>query len=387
VRNEYGAVVVGIGGIGGAAAYWLARRGVDVLGLEQYELGHERGASQDHSRIIRRSYHTPGYVEAAGRAYEAWSALEEDSGERLIIRTGGLDLWPADAAIPLEDYTTSMSACGVAFEELDAAEVMDRWPQWKLDDEVRCIFQADAGIAPAATCNAAHRRMAAARGAELIERSLVTSIRSLEGAVEVVAEGRTIRAGHVVVAADAWTNGLLEPLGVRLPLTILREQVTYYASPRPEDFAPDRFPVWIWMDDPSFYGFPVYGEAGPKAAQDCGGKPTTAQGRSFKPDPEESARVDAFVAEHLPGAMGPPIAVKTCLYTLTPDRDFVLGAVPGHPRVLTALGAAHGFKFASLFGRILADLVLDGRTDVDLEPFRFDRPILAMEDPPTSWMI
>ena len=113
--------------------------------------------------------------------------------------------------------------------------------------------------------------------------------------------GTTYGAGRVILAADAWTNELLANFDRRLPLTVTKEQVTYFAAPDPAPFAPDRFPVWIWMDDPSFYGFPVYGEAGPKVAQDCGGLPTTPATRTFEPDEAIRARVLAFLAEHLPG--------------------------------------------------------------------------------------
>jgi monomeric sarcosine oxidase len=382
-------VVVGLGAFGSAAAYWLSRRaGAAVVGVEQFELGHALGASQDHSRIIRLSYHRPFYVELAAKAYQAWSELEADAGERLIVRTGGLDLWPPGAAIPMEDYTSSLSAARVPFEVLDAGAVIRRWPQWRLSDDTVGMFQEAGGIAPAARCNEAHRRMAIAHGGTLRDRTAVTAIEDRGGELVVrLSDGTAIACRTAVVCADAWTNDLLLPLGITLPLMVTQEQVTYFAAADPELFAPERFPIWIWMDDPSFYGFPAFGLPGPKAAQDCGGGPTTPETRTHRPDPENLARVRRFVEEHLPEAGGEVIDTRTCLYTLTPDRDFVIDAVPGHPNVLVALGAAHGFKFASLIGRILADLAVDGRTDADLEPFRIDRPILTMADPPTSWMV
>jgi sarcosine oxidase len=138
------------------------------------------------------------------------------------------------------------------------------------------------------------------------------------------------------------------------------------------------------MDDPSFYGFPVYGEAGPKVAQDCGGQPTTPATRTFEPDEAISRRVRAFLAEHLPGALGPEILTRTCLYTLTPERDFVVDRLPDAPGIVVGLGAAHGFKYASVLGRILVELALDGRSpsDGELGAFRIDRPLLLEADPP-----
>ena len=353
MRREWDLIVVGLGALGAGAAYWGSTRpGARVLGLERFEFGHANGASADHSRIIRLSYHRPDYVRLAKRAYETWAVVEAEADERIVTITGGLDLWPADPAIPKADYTESLTAEGVPFELLDAHEVMRRWPQWRLDDGTTAMFQAQGGLADPFKGNAAHLRLATERGATLQDRTPVTAIRQVGGEVEVDAGGTTHRAGHVVVAADAWTNELLAPFGRRLPLTITKEQVTYLGAPDPAAFAPDRFPVWIWMDDPSFYGFPTYGEAGPKAAQDCGGQPTTPETRTFERDEAAHRRVGDFLAAHLPGAVGPDIYTKTCLYTLTPDRDFVVDRLPEAPGVTVLLGAAHGFKFASVLGRV-----------------------------------
>jgi sarcosine oxidase len=388
-RDEYEAIVVGLGGIGSGAAYWLARRfGDRVLGLEQFAFGHVNGASQDHSRIIRLSYHRPHYVRLAAQAYEAWATVEEEWGSPLILRTGGLDLWPVSATeIPMADYTGSMDTCGVPYERLDAAEVMRRWPQWRIEPDTVALYQAAAGIAPPILANEAHRTLARRHGARLLDETPVSALRSAAGGVEVEAGGRTFRARKVFLCTDAWTNGLTGPLGTTLPLTITKEQVTYWGSPDLSDYAPARFPVWIWMGLPSFYGFPAFGEPGPKAAQDVGGLPTTPATRDFAPDPDAAARLHAFMAEHLPSALGPVLSTKTCLYTMPPDRDFVIDALPGHPDIHVALGAAHGFKFASLFGRIFAELAADGDSRSDLAPYRIDRPILRLPDPPTSFMV
>jgi sarcosine oxidase len=279
-----------------------------------------------------------------------------------------------------------MDAAGVQYEHLDAGEIMRRFPQWRLTDDVHGLYQERSGIAMAARANAAHRRMAREHGATLRDNAPVTDIRVRHGEVTVEAGGVRYRARRLCIAGGPWSNGALRHFGLELPLEVTREQVTYFASPRPADFSPDRFPVWIWMDDPCFYGFPVFGEPGPKAAQDAGGYPTTADTRSFDPDPANLARVEAFLAEHVPGALGPHIYTKTCLYTLTPDRDFVLDAVPGCDEVFVAIGAGHAFKFASVIGRTLSELAVDGRTEVDLTPFRIDRPILRLKNPPRTYM-
>ena len=388
---EIDVAVVGLGGIGSAAAYWLSRRpGTRVVGFERFALEHDNGASHDHSRIIRLSYHRPDYVRLARRAYATWAEVEAEAGVKVVTRTGGLDLFPAGAAIPEIDYTGSMEAEGVPFERLDARDVMARWPQWQLDPETVALFQADAGIADPYRANAAHRRLAVAYGAALRDRTPVERLTDTGSGILVRLEsGETVLARKVVVAADAWTNEVLGGLGLRLPLTITQEQVTYFGVPDPAAFAPERFPIWIWMDNPSFYGFPTYGEPGPKAAQDVGGREVTPATRTFERDPDAWDRLQAFMSRHLPTMVAAPLLTRTCLYTLTPDRDFVVDRVPDHPDVVVLLGAAHGFKFASVFGRIAAELAIDGLTTSagELDAFRVDRPILREAEPMTHFLV
>lgn len=387
-------VVVGLGGLGSAAAYHLAGRGLDVVGLEQFALGHVRGASHDTSRILRRSYHTPAYVRLAEEAYGDWAELEEASGERLVTVTGGLDLFPPGAAIPADDYASSMQAGRVAFDVLTADDVRARWPVLSVPDGTLALHQADTAIVPAGRTVRAMQRLAAAAGARLVDESRVTSLVAHEdGTVGVTTDGpgaSAYRAMHLVLTADAWTNDLLTHLGTSLPLTVTREQVTYFRPAAPARYGPEGLPVWIWMDDPSFYGFPTYAEGGGgalvKAGQDCGGAVTSADGRSFETDRAALGLLSGFVHRLLPGA-GPAAHTVTCLYTLTPDRDFVLGPLPGHPSVLLGLGAGHGFKFAPTFGRVLADLVVQGRTSSDLAAFAPDRPALVESGHPVSWLV
>ncbi len=388
-RREFDLAVVGVGGIGSGALYWASKRvGAGALGLERFELGHERGASQDHSRIIRLSYHTPDYVRFAQDSYAAWTELEADAGEKLIVRCGGIDLFPEGGLISKVDYTKSLDACGIDYELMDSAEVMKRWPQWGLADDVEVMFQDDAGIAPAAKCNDAHQRMARERGATIVDNSKVTAIRASGGGYELDTEGAGVFAAErLILCADAWTNELLAHFGHRINLTVTQEQVAYYQSFDLEAFAPERFPIWIWMDEPSYYGFPAYGEAGAKIGQDVGGREVTGDTRSFEVDPEYLARLDGFMQQHLPGGYGPHIKVKTCLYTMTPDRDFVLDFVPGERRAVVGQGAAHAFKFASVFGKSLVELVFDGRAESDVSAFTIDREVLTMEDPPRSFMV
>jgi sarcosine oxidase len=385
VDVEY--VVIGLGALGSATAWQLARRGRGVVGLEQFELGHARGASHDTSRIIRHSYHTPGYVDLTFAAYDDWANLESAAGEAFVTVTGGVDLFPVDAAIPMETYTSSLDACDVGYDVLTATDAMGRWPQFDLPVGTSVLYQARTGIVPAARSTAATQRLAMQSGAVLHGNTAVTGLRDLGDQVEVETAERTFRCRRVVVTADAWTNDVLAHLDVELPLTVLQEQVTYLQPAASKDFAPERFPVWIWMDDPSFYGFPCYGATTIKSAQDCGGHPVDPHTRSGDVEPEAERRLVDFVGRLLPGAGSDVAGSKTCLYTLTPDRDFALGALPGHEGVVVGLAAAHGMKFAPTFGRLLADLATSGRTDADINAFRLGRPALTEPVTSTSWLV
>ena len=370
-------IVIGLGALGSAAAYWAARRGLTVLGLERFAIGHDRGASEDRSRIIRRTYPTPEYLRFAEGAFDAWAAVEADAGERLVLRTGGLDLFPAGCVDDLHAYERAMGDAGIGFERLDPGEAMRRWPAWQLPSDVEVLFQPDAGVVAASPANATHRRLALERGARLLGESVVIEIVPTGGGFEVRTAADTHRARAVVVTADAWTNELLAPLGLSFPLRVSQEQVTYYDAPDPSAFEPDAFPVWIWHSATHVYGLPSFGGPGPKVALHAGGSETTPDTRTFQPDPGYAERVDAFVEEYLPSAMGPKLDVKTCQYTQTPDQDFVLDRLPGFDGIAIGLGSAHAFKFASVFGRALVELAVDGGSPWAVPRFSATRPALT----------
>lgn len=388
---RYDVVVVGLGALGSATAWQLARRGRRVLGLERFALGHDRGASHDTSRILRHSYHTPAYVRLTQQAYADWALLERDSGEQLVTRVGGLDLFPPGGAIPVDDYTGSLAAVGIEHELLDVDEVGRRWPQLRLPGGTVTLHQADASIVPAGRGTRVMQERARHHGAELRDHVRVRGVddRGAHG-VRVRTDAGEVDADAVVVTADAWVGEVLEGLDVRLPVETTLEQVTYFAPEHPEELAPGRLPLWIWMDDPCYYGFPTYGpgsgQVTVKAAQDCGGPVVDPETRGSDPDPVMEERLAAHLARMLPGS-GRPVRSLRCQYTLTPDRDLVVSAVPGHERVVVGLGAAQGFKFAPTLGRLLGDLATDGATTTDLSDYRLDRPGLTDPAYVAHWLV
>jgi sarcosine oxidase len=380
-------VVVGLGALGSAAAMELARRGHRVVGLERFELGHSRGASHDTSRILRHSYHTPAYVRLTQEAYADWARLERDADTLLVSVVGGLDLFPPEPAISPVEYTESLDEVGIAYDLLGPADITARWPQFRLTEGTVALHQADAAILPAGRGTRVLQDQARRYGADLRELSPVLGVRDLgEGGVEVETPAGRLRCAGVVVCADAWTNDVLAGLGAEVPLEVTLEQVTYFRPERPADYAQGRLPLWIWMDDPSYYGFPSFGEPTVKAAQDCGGPLVDPDHRSFDRDADMERRLVDHMHGLLPGS-GAPFRSLRCQYTLTPDRDFVISPVPGHESVVVGMGAAHGFKFAPTIGRLLADLLLEGRTTTDLTSYRMDRPALTDPGYRAHWLV
>ena len=381
--RAYQHVVVGAGALGTAAAYWLARSGAgEVLVLEQFELGNERGASEDHSRIIRHSYHSPDYTALTPAAYAAWEELEEETGLDLVLRTGGLDL--ATHGTPgleeLENYRNALRVAGIPWEDLDAAEVRSRYPQWRIEDDVVAMYQEDTGVLDVRRACAAQIARARDMGVTFLPHTRVTGLRSAEDHVTVSTDAGEFAAENVIVCVASWLERLAPALGLGWKLELTQEQVTYFATARVREFMPDRFPVWVWHGDDVFYGFPVYGEVAVKVARDMRGAWTTLEDRSYDIDPAEEDVLRGFLEHRLPAATGPVLHSKACVYDMPPDRDFVLDVVPGHPRIVLGIGAGHAAKFASLLGRILADLAIDGRTDHPIAPFAIDRPALTDPD-------
>ncbi len=366
--DAFDVAVIGMGALGSAAAYHLARRGARVVAFEQYELGHSRGASHDTSRIIRTSYGAAEYVRLAQSAYADWADLEAVAGERFVTVTGGVVFIPPTGFHRTEDFRTSLDATGADYDILDAAEVHRRWPQFRIAADVQTVYSPDSGIVHAARSVAALQMQARLHGAVVHERTRVLALHPDTGQVIVRTDAGDVHARKVVVAADAWTNELLEPLGAAIPLVTMQEQVTYFKPPVPDDFDRDRFPVWIWLDEHCFYGFPTYGDPTIKAARDLSDNVMAPGDRTFEPSADLAEELGGFMRATIP-ASGHALRTVTCQYALTPERRFILGALPDAADVVVALGAGHAFKFTPTIGRILAELALDGGTADDISGF------------------
>jgi sarcosine oxidase len=366
--EAFDVAVVGMGALGSAAAYHLARKGIAVVAFEQFELGHVRGASHDTSRIVRTSYGKPAYVRLAQAAYRDWADFEAVSGEKLVTVTGGLVFCPVDGPYVAGDFASSLESEGVPYEFLDAGQVRARWPQFAVPENVETVYTPDSGIVHASRSVAALQMQARAHGAVIRDRTPVQRLSPGEAGVVVHTAGGDVRVRKVVLATDAWTNQLLEPLDATIPLITMQEQVTYFKPADPAAFDRDRFPVWIWEDTFCFYGFPTYGEPTIKAARDRSDNLMAPDERTFVPSPQLLDQLSSFMGSTIPGS-GPALRTVTCQYAITPDRRFAIGPLAQHPDVLVALGAGHAFKFTPAIGRILAELAADGGTGDDISAF------------------
>ena len=348
MAETYDVIVIGAGAMGSATAWQLARRGASVLLLEQFEQGHVRGSSHGGSRIFRLAYQHPDYVRLAQEALAAWRDAEAETGTVLLETTGGVDHGSERA---LDGIGEALTACAAPFERVSAREAEARYPGMRFATSV--ILQADAGRCLAGKAVRTFQDGAATFGADVRFSVGRASLEAAEGrAVVSLAGGERFEARVAVVTAGAWLGETLSRAVPRPPtVAVTQEQIVHFA-PRDESL---EWPSFIDHSRKSegIYGLRTPGE-GIKVARHRAGEPTSGDARSFDLDPEHTAGIVAYVEEWLPGLVPLPVAGATCLYTNTPTQDFVIDREG--PIVVGSPCSGHGFKFAPLIGRMLADL-------------------------------
>jgi sarcosine oxidase len=369
--ERYDVVVVGVGGMGSAALYHLASRGKRVLGLERFDLLHERGSSHGLTRIIRLAYFEHSdYVPLLRRAYELWRDLEREAGEELLRITGIIE----GGERILDGVLRSCADHGLEHEVLTAAAVAGRFPAYRLPEGIEVVFQPDGGFVSPERCIVAHVEGALERGAVLRARERVLEWSETENGVRVRTERGSVEADRLVLTAGAWSDDVARlPRGSVKPV---RQSLCWFQTTRPELFTPERMPVFnLVVDGEHFYGFPAYGIPGVKLGRyERQGETGDPDSISREPTLEDEIPLRAFAERHLPHGAGPTLALKTCLFELSADEHFLIDRHPESERVVVAAGfSGHGFKFCSVVGEIVADLALAGETHHDLELFRLDR--------------
>lgn len=342
-------VVVGAGIMGASAAWHLARRGLQTVLLEQYELNHQRGSSHGAARIFRLVYDIPEYVELARLALPLWRDAERELGEELLWTTGGLDIGPPGEIDALSAVLTGLD---VSHEPLAPRQIADRFPAFQLPSGWAAIFQPDGGVLNADACRLGLTELARRAGATVLARTPVVSIaRSGTGALVETGAG-TWAADVVVVAAAGWSNRLIEPLGMHVPIRVTREHVAYYHGPHAGRLAP-----FIFREEPQrfhFYGLPNWRSGVVKLGLNNTG-PETNPDEDAVLDVSTVQAIEESVRRYLPSLGPQPERIETCLYAGTPDDDFVMERVG--PVVLGIGFGGHGYKFGAVIGSLLADLV------------------------------
>lgn len=370
----YDAIVIGVGGMGSATLYELAKRGQKVLGIERHDLGHSMGSSHGVNRIIRLSYFEhPSYVPLLRRAYHLWRETEKLTGEQLLFITGSIDASREDGRV----FTGSLEACrhhGLEHEVMSAAEVNQRFPGYRLPDYMACVFQPEGGFVASERAILAYATLAIDNGAEIHAREKVITIEPAQGKVTVVTDKGTYEARRVVVSAGAWISDLIPEL--KSTAVPERQVLGWFQPTDPAAFKPSVFPVSnIAADHGHYYQFPSWGVPGFKIGRYNHFKEHGhADMLSREPRPDDEAALRLAIRDLFPRADGPTLRLAACLFTNTPDEHFVVDTLPGHPEVIVASPCSgHGFKFASVMGEILADLATTGESRFDLGLFQLER--------------
>jgi monomeric sarcosine oxidase len=359
MKTTHDVIVIGGGTMGTAAAWALGQRGVKSLVLEQFSHVHDKGSHSGETRIIRHAYaESPEYVPLVQRADKLWQELEAEIDEPVLIRCGGLEL-AAPGYNHARSARHSAEEHGLNYDWLTSDEVCRRWPVFHVPQDWEALYSPDSGFL--LTEPALHGMAAAARtlGATILEDSPVIDWGTDASGVWVdTPSGRHLGAA-AIVTAGAWASTLLEELS--LPLQVLRKTLWWQAVDRLEDYAPERCPVFI-SDSPAgeIYGFPVFGTPGLKIANHKGGEPTDPTTVDRSTNPGENQDCLDLADTLLPGVSPQVVKSAVCLYTMTPDTDFIVDRDPRNPRVAIAAGfSGHGFKFAPAIGELLADLITD----------------------------
>ena len=373
-RPRYDVIVVGVGGMGSAAAFHLAARGLRVLALERHALGHAFGSSHGLSRIIRLAYFEhPAYVPLLRRAFALWRELEHGLDEPLLHVTGSLDVGREESGV----FDGSLRSCrehGLSHETLDAKALCARFPGWQPTPDMMAVYQPDGGFLTPERCIATHVVRATALGATIREHEPVLEWKAGGGMVSVRTDRTTYDAGQLVIAAGPWMGALVPELRTRLVPE--RQVVGWFDIAERSRFAPDTFPVFVLdADEGRYYGFPEYGVPGFKIGR------YHHRHEVVDPDtidrdchPADEAALRDAVSRYFPAADGVMLSSSTCMFTNTPDEHFIIDRAPSAPEVLLVSPCSgHGFKFCSVIGEICADLVTRGATSHDISLFGLSR--------------
>ncbi|MGG3470268.1 N-methyl-L-tryptophan oxidase [Neobacillus pocheonensis] len=376
LKEHYDVVIVGAGSMGMAAGYYLSTLGKRTLLLDSHDPPHSLGSHHGDTRIIRHAYgEGRNYVPLALRAQELWSELEQESGTKLFSPTGVLCVG-AEGSSFIEEVIKSAKEFSLPLEILSSEEINARWSGISLPEGLVGCLEKNSGVLYSEECIRAYRRLGIANGMTIMPYTKVEKIEKFaEGAI-VHTENEQYAAEYVVVCSGAWTGKILEGTGVDLPLMPTRKTVSWFECDE-HLYDSNCFPAFsIDAGNEHYYGFPSMNGSGLKIGRHDGGERVDPDcfNREYGSASSDEREARNFIQKYLPKANGRLIKGKTCLYTLTPDEHFIIDRHPSYSNVMLAAGfSGHGFKFASVIGKIICDLVTESRTSYDISMFSLHR--------------
>lgn len=372
--TSFDVIVAGVGGMGSAACYHLARRGKRVLGLERFDVPHAMGSSHGVNRIIRLAYYeAPAYVPLLRRSYELWRELQSGFGEQLLHITGSIDASAPDGEV----FAGSLRSCelhDLPHEVLTGAQLSERFPGYRLPPDHSAVLQPEGGFVLSERAIVAHVEGAIEAGATIRAREPVVEWATTTAGVRVRTAKGVYEAEQLIVSAGAWSAALLPEL---VELAVPERQVLAWFQPAERAlFQPERFPVFnLTVEEGRYYGFPVYGIPGFKVGRYHHlDERIDPDAWDREPNDADEAVLREFTARYFPLANGPAMTLKSCIFTNTPDEHFIVDRLGPHPAVIVASPCSgHGYKFCPIIGEILADLAVEGASRHDISLFRLDR--------------
>lgn len=373
-QQHFDYLVLGLGGAGSAALYHLARRGLNVGGLDRFPIAHDRGSSHGHTRLIRQSYFEhPSYVPLVQRAFELWEQLSVDHGRDVYYETGILEAGPDHGEL-VPGVLASAAEHDLQVECLTSAEAAQRWPQFAFAPEHSVVYEQRAGFLLVEQCVSAHVELAQWAGAETFCDQTIKSIESESELVRVVTEQGDFTADRVVVTLGTWARDLIPEL--RESLTVLRKPLHWFQADAGQYSRKSGCPSFLFETERGhYYGFPASDWRGLKVARHTGGEVVDDPlNVNRELDQQERDDVQRFLKDHLPGVTENPTDHTVCMYTMSPDSHFIIDRCEQDPRIVYAAGlSGHGFKFTAALGEVLAEMATESESTFDLSLFKRGR--------------
>lgn len=379
MEQQYDVIVIGVGGMGSAAVYHLAKRGLNVLGIEQFAIPHDMGSSHGLTRIIRLAYYEdPSYVPLLRRAYHLWAELEQEYDQQLFYKTGSIDMGSEDSEV----FAGSLKSCiehNLDHEVLTSQELTECFPGYRMPSEIMAVFQPQGGLLVPERCIVAHVDIAKKHNATIHTGERVHGWDILaDERVQVTTDNNTYTAERLVICGGAWAYKLLPELTNKAVPE--RQILIWLATQKPEWFTPEHFPVWNAMvEEGRYYGFPEFNPTGNTPGMKYGRwhhrdercDPDTVDRNVYD---EDENLLRAFGERYFPDGAGKTLNMKACMFTNTPDEHWIMQTIAAAPQVSVAAGfSGHGFKMASVIGEIMADLAQYGKTQHDISLHHLNR--------------